>query len=32
MLLRPGGLPRGEIERVLGHALVPTARDDAEQR
>jgi L-threonylcarbamoyladenylate synthase len=22
MLLRPGGLPRAEIERILGHALV----------
>ena len=28
MLLRPGGLPRGEIERVLGHALLQT-RDRA---
>ncbi|MEJ2436019.1 MAG: L-threonylcarbamoyladenylate synthase [Pseudolabrys sp.] len=24
-LLRPGGLPRAEIERVLGHALAPAA-------
>jgi L-threonylcarbamoyladenylate synthase len=29
MLLRPGGLPRGEIERVLGRALVQ-APDDAD--
>jgi L-threonylcarbamoyladenylate synthase len=27
MLLRPGGLPRGEIERVLGRALVPPPED-----
>src|SRR5471032_631704 len=27
MLLRPGGLPRGEIERVLGHALVQPPDD-----
>ena len=25
MLLRPGGLPRGEIERVLGRSLLPPA-------
>ena len=29
MLLRPGGLPRGEIERVLGHALLQPP-DDAD--
>jgi L-threonylcarbamoyladenylate synthase len=29
MLLRPGGVPRGEIERVLGHALVQPP-DDAD--
>jgi L-threonylcarbamoyladenylate synthase len=29
-LLRPGGLPREEIERVLGHALASPAHDDAE--
>ena len=30
MLLRPGGLPRGEIERVLGRALLrPTEEADA---
>ena len=28
-LLRPGGLPREEIERVLGHALASPATDDA---
>jgi L-threonylcarbamoyladenylate synthase len=27
MLLRPGGLPRGEIERVLGRALVQPPQD-----
>ena len=27
MLLRPGGLPRGEIERVLGRALVQPPED-----
>ena len=27
MLLRPGGLPRGEIERVLGRALLRPAED-----
>ena len=27
MLLRPGGLPRGEIERVLGYALVQPPQD-----
>jgi L-threonylcarbamoyladenylate synthase len=27
MLLRPGGVPRGEIERVLGHALVQPPED-----
>jgi len=27
-LLRPGGLPREEIERVLGHALAAPAQDD----
>jgi len=27
MLLRPGGLPRGEIERVLGRALVQAPQD-----
>jgi L-threonylcarbamoyladenylate synthase len=27
MLLRPGGLPRGEIERVLGRALLQPPRD-----
>jgi L-threonylcarbamoyladenylate synthase len=27
MLLRPGGLPRGEIERVLGHTLVQPPND-----
>ena len=31
MLLRPGGLPRGEIERVLGRALLQPP-DDARQR
>jgi L-threonylcarbamoyladenylate synthase len=29
MLLRPGGLPRGEIERVLGSALVQSPDDPA---
>jgi L-threonylcarbamoyladenylate synthase len=29
MLLRPGGLPRGEIERVLGHALKQPPADAA---
>ena len=33
VLLRPGGVPRGEIERVLGHALriesAPADQDDA---
>jgi L-threonylcarbamoyladenylate synthase len=28
MLLRPGGLPRGEIERVLGRALVQPPHED----
>src|SRR5262249_474778 len=27
MLLRPGGVPRRDIERVLGHALVQLPRD-----
>jgi len=27
MLLRPGGLPRGEIERLLGHALLQPPED-----
>ena len=27
MLLRPGGLPRGEIERVLGRALLQAPQD-----
>lgn len=27
MLLRPGGLPRGDIERVLGRALLPPPED-----
>lgn len=30
-LLRPGGIARGEIERVLGHALPDAATDDAER-
>jgi L-threonylcarbamoyladenylate synthase len=30
MLLRPGGVPRGEIERVLGRALVQPADQDAD--
>jgi L-threonylcarbamoyladenylate synthase len=29
-LLRPGGLPREEIERVLGHALASPSLEDAE--
>jgi L-threonylcarbamoyladenylate synthase len=29
MLLRPGGLPRGEIERVLGRALLQSPADPA---
>ena len=29
-LLRPGGLPREEIERVLGHALAAPALEDAD--
>ena len=29
MLLRPGGLPRADIERVLGHALVQPPEDAA---
>ena len=29
-LLRPGGLPREEIERMLGHALAAPAQDDAD--
>jgi L-threonylcarbamoyladenylate synthase len=28
-LLRPGGLPREEIERVLGHALAAPSQDEA---
>lgn len=30
-LLRPGGIARAEIERVLGHALPDAAADDAER-